>query len=479
MPLSEFVVEIAFWIGIGLTIVLVVINRRASTNDTASQTRNPEFKGFQRTYLVVYLFAMFADWCQGPYVYALYESYGFSVEDNALLFVCGFGSSAAFGTFIGSMADRSGRRLFALLYCVLYIVSCLTKHVNWFPILMVGRVTGGIATSLLFSVFDSWLICEHIKRGFDEDLLGSTFSNAIFGNSIVAILAGRVSQFAADFKELSSISGNVMYGGYCAPFDVAICFLVICSVMLLALWTENYGAEKSQGATNGKLSASEESPSQLQSFRDAARVLRDQPDVLYCGLVCAFYEASMFIFVFQWSRAVTSSEGPKPPYGRIFACFMVCCMLGSQIFSLLVKFSSVEKIGQLVLLIAIPSHIVPVLVNDPTSSFVAFLLFELTVGIYFPTMGTIKGQLVPEEHRASIYNLYRAPLNIIVCSVLLMKISLTIAFALTSSLLFFAVIVQTRLVHLIQMNKDSNPQSVKAGEIIGLTSPDDEWDDNI
>jgi hypothetical protein len=46
-----------------------------------------------------------ADWLQGPYVYALYESYGYDSSDIAKLFITGFGSSMIFGTFVGSLAD--------------------------------------------------------------------------------------------------------------------------------------------------------------------------------------------------------------------------------------------------------------------------------------------------------------------------------------------------------------------------------------
>ncbi len=35
-----------------------------------------------------------------------------------------------------------------------------------------GRLLGGVATSLLFSAFESWLVAEHTKRGFPEQLLG-------------------------------------------------------------------------------------------------------------------------------------------------------------------------------------------------------------------------------------------------------------------------------------------------------------------
>ena len=46
--------------------------------------------------------------------------------------------------------------------------------------------------------------------------------------------------------------------------------------------------------------------------------------------------------------------------------------------------------------------------------FVAFLAFEACVGLYFPMMGTLKGDIVPEDMRSTIYNLYRLPLNVIV-----------------------------------------------------------------
>ena len=37
------------------------------------------------------------------------------------------------------------------------------QHFNDFWILMVGRLLGGIATSILYSAFESWLIYEHNK----------------------------------------------------------------------------------------------------------------------------------------------------------------------------------------------------------------------------------------------------------------------------------------------------------------------------
>eukprot|EP00983_Pelagomonas_calceolata_P102535 1158817-Pelagomonas_calceolata.AAC.9 len=38
------------------------------------------------------------------------------------------------------------------------------------------KMTRGISTSLLFSAFESWVVGEHLNRGFDPKWLGDTFS---------------------------------------------------------------------------------------------------------------------------------------------------------------------------------------------------------------------------------------------------------------------------------------------------------------
>lgn len=81
-----------------------------------------------KKYMVVYLLATLSDWFQGPYVYALYSSYGYTQHDIAVLFVAGFGSSMIFGSFVGGMADAGGRKAFVILFTIVYAASCLTKR---------------------------------------------------------------------------------------------------------------------------------------------------------------------------------------------------------------------------------------------------------------------------------------------------------------------------------------------------------------
>merc|ERR1719236_156116 len=68
----------------------------------------------------------------------------------------------------------------------------------------------------------------------------------------------------------------------------------------------------------------------------------------------------------------------------------------------------------------------------------AFVCFELCVGIYFPSICTLKSEAVPESHRATIYNLLRAPMNLIVVTVLLVNPDLMPTFQIVATMLLMS-----------------------------------------
>merc|ERR1712050_527870 len=90
-------------------------------------------------------------------------------------------------------------------------------------------------------------------------------------------------------------------------------------------------------------------------------------------------------------------------------------------------------------------HMAVILSTSVVVRFFAFLAFEACVGLYFPMMGTLKGKIVPEHSRSTIYNLYRLPLNAIVVIVLQLHLDTTTSFFVTSGLLLLAGIAQSRL----------------------------------
>src|SRR3569833_358031 len=97
---------------------------------------------------------------------------------------------------------------------------------------MLGRLFGGMATSLLFSVFESWMIFEHNRRGFPSDWLSQTLSLATFGNGLVAVGSGVLAD------------GVVNQYGYVAPFMVALVVLVLVALVISPTWSENFGDAK-------------------------------------------------------------------------------------------------------------------------------------------------------------------------------------------------------------------------------------------
>ena len=394
---------------------------------------------FQRVYLPGFLLAMLADWLQGPFVYALYQGYGIDREHNGYLFVGGFGASAVVGTVAGSYADKYGRRKFAILYCIIYFGHCLTKHWGIFNVLMVGRVLGGISTSLLFSVFDSWLVSESQREGFSGEQLGNTFSLAYFGSSVAAIAAGQFGEVAANLAPLTKLGGGMYYGGYVTPFDLANVVLVLCMLYISSRWAENYGESDRQ--TGG-------------GFGKALSAILGDKKILLCGLICSSFESSMFIFVFNWTPCLMEPDQPVPPFGHIFTGFMIFCLLGTRVYAYLSNKLAVEQIGLIVMLVSVACHLTVYLSENVQVRFVAFLAFEACVGLYFPTIGTLKGDIVPEDMRSTIYNLYRLPLNVIVLMPLLMNFSISTTFAVTSTMLAVA----TASAHFLK----SVPKSAKA-----------------
>ena len=68
-----------------------------------------------------------------------------------------------FNLTLGHVWVCSGRKKAALTYVATYTFGCCTKHFNNFWILLVGRLFCGVATSLLYSAFESWLVAEHFK----------------------------------------------------------------------------------------------------------------------------------------------------------------------------------------------------------------------------------------------------------------------------------------------------------------------------
>ncbi|KAJ3208746.1 Molybdate-anion transporter [Entophlyctis luteolus] len=293
-------------------------------------------------------------------------------------------------------------------------------------LLAFGRVLGGVSTSLLFSVFEAWMVSEHYSRGFADADLGATFATATFGNGVVAIASGVLA------------NAVVTQFGLVAPFGLAIVFFAAAAAVVCATWGENYGqTEKTEKC---------EKSGYFGSLMASMSLILNDYRMFATGMTQSLYEGAMYTFIFMWGvslETISAKNETAVPYGIVFAAFMVSTMLGSCIFTafregcprLGLKKVEPEGILLLSLILGASSFIGIILFGVSVSDcenillitiqkhvemllFASFNLFEFSVGLYFPAIGTVRSMYIPEKVRSSVLNVFRIPLNLIVVIVL-------------------------------------------------------------
>eukprot|EP00658_Telonema_sp_P-2_P078038 TRINITY_DN7217_c0_g3_i2.p1 TRINITY_DN7217_c0_g3~~TRINITY_DN7217_c0_g3_i2.p1 ORF type:complete len:435 (-),score=106.81 TRINITY_DN7217_c0_g3_i2:242-1546(-) len=376
---------------VALFAVLQLIQLWVLPQRSKHHVKSVEFASFQRKYLFVYLTIFLADWLQGTNMYTLYMSYE---VDVGALFLTGFGVSGICSMVVGPYIDKHGRKQACVLYCLLEIVINFLEHFSDFRVLMVGRVLGGLSTALLFTALESWMVTEHRKHGYSEQLLADTFSMAATGNGLVAVLAGVLAQLMANtFGEIG-------------PFQLAIGLTVVALMAISLTWSENYGDTNKKGQPS-------------VNHQSALAVVLQDRNILLVGMIQSLFEGAMYTFVFNW---VPTLIGLWPQdagkfgevQGIIFSCFMVCMSIGGSSFGLLERIAPVQHFSTLVLGLGGVSMLMPVVSTDLSVILVGFFVMEACVGLFSACMSTMRSMVVPESMSASVMNIFRVPLNLLV-----------------------------------------------------------------
>ncbi|VVC36952.1 Hypothetical protein CINCED_3A022475 [Cinara cedri] len=365
---------------------------------------SPDFQKLQRSYLIVYCMACFADWLQGPYVYSLYKHYGYNEGEIAVLFIVGTISNSLFGTFTGALADNYGRKILCILYGLLYSGCCITKLYENYRLLLLGRLLGGISTSILYSAFDSWYINEHVNYyKLPNEWLNNTFAKATFLNAMLAIFAGILSYFLVNILEFGPVS----------PFIMAIPFLMATSIYSIMSLNEHYIYNAI-------------SPS--SSVKNAIVLWLTNKNIFTLSIVQSFYEGVMYLFIFIWTPAL---EPIKPPLGLIFSSFMLALMIGSKIYSIMSANNVLDstKLLEISTFLASFSFLICSVVSTVTFTnyspytiqicYLFFIFYEISIGIYLPSMTYLKSHVIPEKVRVTISNVIKIPSNMFICLALL------------------------------------------------------------
>jgi len=258
----------------------------------------------------------------------------------------------------------------------------------------------------------------------------------------VAILAGQFAGTAASIR------------GPTGPFELSTGFLGIGALMATLLWKENV-AESNE--SNSK-----------PTIREAFEVVKKDPKIMSVGAVQSLFEAAMYIFVLQWPPALSAAiskafgDGAVTPYGTIFSCFMACCLLGSTMFGYFTKKGvktetfTASMLSLATLAMAGATAVTTFAGPSLWALTASFFLFEGCVGMYFPSIGTLRSKYVPDSHRSVIMNLFGIPLNALVVSVFLSLKRLGLTGALSISTGALAIATTSMFALLSRIKKDDS-----------------------
>ena len=449
----------------------------SSGESMVAASQEASYRRLRNLYLSVYALATFGDWIQGGFLYALYAEYGYSMRAVSLIFVVGYASAATVGTYVAAIGDLGGHRRNCVAYGILYSISCLLCNSPSLWALLVGRVLGGVAYSILYTSFESWLIAEADARRLPMSLLSKLFSVATFTNAGTAVIAGMVGHLAVE------VIPHTVHNKFASAFDVGAIVLLIAACLAAVRWGERFG--NSDGAAS---SASE-------SLWQSCRAIRRSRELLYLGLVNSYagasphacthtrvthlartslhkrptpactsthtrtklshttsaflstthrlYEAALYVFVFLWTpalerRASLSVTGSTTVgHGLVFSIFMLSKMAGSQAFHALSMRLSPAAILQVVFAGSAGCLASPLLTDSYERTLLAFCGFEALLGMYWPAIALLRCGALDDSQRASTMAVFRVLLNVLVITILPLAGGLPegVAFSLGSGLL--------------------------------------------
>ncbi|XP_018616278.1 molybdate-anion transporter [Scleropages formosus] len=411
---------LAFVLLLALCLGLELTSRRTAPPQAAPvAVANPAFRSFQKLFLQGYLLALWADWLQGPYLYKLYRHYSFLESQIAILYVCGLASCVLFSPVAGWLPQALGQRRTCLLFCLAYSACCITKLSRDYFVLILGRVLGGVSTSLLTTAFEAWYVHRHLDvHDFPKEWIPSTFTKAAGWNHGLAVAAGLLANMLAEWLALGPV----------APFLLAVPFLAACGWVVLFSW----GKEERQKGPEGEksiplLTSTSAVPSQSSARArfwrrclEGLRCLLSDRRVMLLGGVQALFESVLYIFVFLWTPVL---DPHGPPLGIVFSCLMAASMAGSLLYRIASSARYRLQPGHLLCLAVLLAFFSFFMLTfstapgqpRPRESFLAFLLLELACGLYFPAVSFLQGRVIPEERRTAVLAWFRLPLHLLAC----------------------------------------------------------------
>lgn len=273
-------------------------------------------------YLLAYCLTRASIWAKSPYMYTLYNKYhGFDVSEIGVLYVIDAVSGLISGPIFGTWADKFGRKLFCMNYCVFVILNLSLRLTGSKPLAYIAQILTGFGSGLINTTFESWVVYES-RKVFDgmeqenEKFLKRLFKNQNLYDAIISLV-------------VSGISALVYTNfGIILTIFISMSYSVIALVIIFFLWEEN------KPNTNSETKKS--------TFFEALQELKKR-DVVSIGVIESLFQACLNLFIFSWTPLLQlSTIYPEINVGFIFVCYIIMTVIGTAIFEffIIIKKSS-------------------------------------------------------------------------------------------------------------------------------------------
>ncbi len=352
-------------------------------------------------YLVAYVITRSAMWAKAPYLYTLFMTvHKFSMAEIGILYLVDAVAALIFGPITGQLADKYGRRKFCNIYNWSIILNLLLRMQGSRLMAYLAQIVTGLGAGLICTTFEAWVVYESDKefKGYHreaERFRKKLFKTANILDASVSIITSIICAFIYS------------YFGIYAPFWISIGLSFLAYVVVKLLWDENKPlAEKNEDTS--------------QQIRGALNELK-KVNVLCIGLIEGIAMAVLNIYLFSWTPILKQSTPGGMNVGFIFTCMVLTMIVGTKSYEVLIVYCNLDYYMSITGCLFIQGFLL--VITYFHANFLARLiylaLFNGLTGFYGPLNSIVKSNILAEEYRALLMNIFRIPLNAYVIIVLL------------------------------------------------------------
>ncbi|KAI0204489.1 hypothetical protein F4808DRAFT_344037 [Astrocystis sublimbata] len=185
------------------------------------------------------------------------------------------------------------------------------------------------------------------------------------------------------------------------------------------LQVENFGGVKPSSRSS--------SPERPQPRPSLWSVLKT-PSIIAVAFASTMVDGSMNLFGFYWLPTLSSLRqvsASELPYGTIFSSMMAASMAAALAFNIVMDrqmFSYSRLAAGILSVAAFCSSSLAAGERTEGATFWLFCLLQACVGVLTPCIGVLKGRLIEDDARTTVYSVMRTPFNILaVVSLLAVK----------------------------------------------------------